>query len=102
MKKKYTKDIVFVGSFYNNRKKIIETISNLDLLVCGPGWGKVLKGSLLFNKIIDKRVNYDEWLKMYSAAKIVLAVHFDDNKTPSKQISPKVFEGYGLWKNGYF
>ena len=89
---RYSSDVVFVGSYYTNRQKVLESLTDFDLSVWGPGWENLSKDSPLREKIKGGRVNYDEWVKIYGAAKIVLAVHFQNNAIPSKQISPKVFE----------
>ena len=91
-KKEFNNDIVFVGSYYPNRAKILETLSDLDIKVYGPGWSKIGAGSNLKHKIIDRRIDYDEWIKIFSGAKIVLSIHYQDGKTPCYQASPRIFE----------
>ncbi|MBU0468558.1 MAG: glycosyltransferase [Candidatus Omnitrophica bacterium] len=88
----YKRDIAFVGSYYPNREQVLESISDYDLGVWGPFWSRVNKISQLASKVIDTRLNYTEWIKIYSAAKIVIVSHYDDGKTPCLQASPKVFE----------
>ncbi|HBG60268.1 MAG: hypothetical protein A2Y03_05345 [Omnitrophica WOR_2 bacterium GWF2_38_59] len=88
----YKKDIAFVGSYYKNREQVFESIADLNLGIWGPSWSKVNKSSKLAVKAIDTRLNYTEWIKIYSAAKIVVVSHYNDGKTPCFQASPKIFE----------
>ncbi|VAX38259.1 hypothetical protein MNBD_UNCLBAC01-2036 [hydrothermal vent metagenome] len=89
---KYQRDIVFVGSFYPNRAKILESLANFNIGIWGPYWNKVGDHSPLRTKIMEGKFNYDEWVKIYSAAKIVLIIHYQDGIVPSYQITPKLFE----------
>lgn len=89
---KYARDAVFVGAFYPNRARVLEAVSDMDIGVWGPNWGRLEKGSPLRCKAFEARMNYDEWVKIYSAAAIVMVIHFDDGKTACNQASPKLFE----------
>jgi len=89
---RYARDIVFVGSFYPNRAKLLSSIADLDLQIWGPYWSKAKELSLLKNKFIDVKMNYDQWVKIYRAAKIVLVVHYQSPNVPCHQASPKLFE----------
>jgi spore maturation protein CgeB len=91
-KRKYGKDIVFVGSFYPNRARVLESITDLDISVLGPNWNKLDKDSPLRKKTASTKVNYDEWVRIYNASKIVMSIHFDDGKTPCNQASPRLYE----------
>ena len=91
-KKKYGRDISFVGSFYPNRARVLESISDLDLAVWGPYWSRLDKASPITSKAVSAKLNYDEWIKIYSASKINLVIHYDDGKTPCNQASPKLYE----------
>ena len=86
------KDIVFVGSFYPNRADILEGISDMNIAVWGPNWGELKRHSPLKNKVMDAKLDYDQWRKIYSASKIVLVIHYNDGKTPCDQASPRLFE----------
>jgi len=88
----YKKDIVFVGSYYPNRAKTLEVIADMDLAVWGPHWNNLSPDSPLKEKVVDARLNYDQWVKIYNAAKIVMVIHFDDGQTPCDQASPKLYE----------
>jgi len=91
-RKKYAKDIVFVGSYYPNRASLLEGISDFDLGVWGPYWQRLSAGSPLKNKAINIKMNYDQWVKIFNASKINIVVHYQDGKVPCHQASPKLFE----------
>jgi spore maturation protein CgeB len=86
------KDIVFVGSYYPNRAKLLENLSDLNIGIWGPYWSKLDGSSPIKNKVQDIKMNYDEWVKIYNAAKIVIVVHYQDPKIACHQASPKLFE----------
>lgn len=92
-KKQYQTDIAFVGSWYPNRMEILESISDYDLGVWGPGWQKTPESSPLKKRV--KRagdVLPEEWRKIYSLCKINIVIHYQDDKITCYQASPKVFE----------
>ena len=89
---KYAKDIVFVGSYSRNRAKILESISDYNIAVWGPYWDKLNSSSALKKKTISAKLNYEIWVKIFSAAKIVIVIHFQDGKTLCHQASPKIYE----------
>jgi len=93
-KKKYGSDIVFVGSYYPERADLFERISAFDLAIWGPGWDGLDRNSSLRRCIRGSHTTPDEWLKIYSASKIILATHYHDpqNRFPVYQASPRVFE----------
>jgi len=91
-KKKYGKDIVFVGSFYPNRVGPLEAIADFDLGVWGPYWNRIDPGSPLKPKVHEIKMNYEKWVNIYNAAKIVLVTHYKNEKVPCHQASPKLFE----------
>ena len=92
--KKYRNDIVFVGSYYPNRLKLIKKLSGFDYGIWGPGWGKIKKPSDLQSHIRGEHTPPSEWVKIYSASKIVLSIHFQEleNQLPVYQASPRIFE----------
>ncbi len=90
--KRYKKDIALVGSFYPNRAEALEVLADLDIGIWGPYWRFLDPGSPLADKAVDRKLNYSEWIKIYSLAKIVIVVHYNDMKTPCDQASPKLFE----------
>jgi len=88
----FAKDIVFVGSYYSNRARILEGIADLDLGVWGPYWQKLEVHSPLKKKAINIKMNYDQWVKIFNASKINIVIHYQDGKLPCHQASPKLFE----------
>lgn len=88
----YTHDVVFVGSYYPNRAHVLEGAADMDIRIWGPNWRRLVKTSPLIGKVRDARLAFQEWTKIYSAAKIVVVVHFEDPRVPCHQVSPKVFE----------
>lgn len=90
--KKYARDVVFVGSYYENRAWMLESIADFHLGVWGPYWQRLAKNSPLQRKVFDAKLNYDEWRKIFSAAKIVLGLHYVNPSLPCHQASPKLFE----------
>ncbi len=91
-KKTYAKDVVFVGSFYPNRWQILKELSGFDLGIWGPHWNKAHRDSLGRLSIKNVQLKYSEWIKIFGAARIVIVLHFQDEKTPCYQASPKVYE----------
>lgn len=93
-KQHYGNDIVFVGSYYPNRAELFEKLVNFDLGIWGSGWEKLEAKSKLRRCVKASHTPPSEWLKIYSASKIVLVTHYQD---PEKrfhvyQASPKIFE----------
>ncbi len=89
----YSHDIVFVGSFYPNRAEILSQLFDFNLGIWGPGWEKIPKNHPLRKYITIGNIKPEEWIKIYSAAKIVIVIHYQDKKNPCHQASPKVYEG---------
>jgi len=91
-RKTYAKDIVFVGSFYPNRWKILKELNGFDIGIWGPYWNKTNCDAVDGFSIKNVQLKHSEWIRIYNSAKIVLVVHFQDGKTPCYQLSPKIFE----------
>jgi spore maturation protein CgeB len=91
-------DICFMGSvhpeLYPGRVKLLESISDLDLKVWGPGTGNIPASSPLFKRVAGGQVPPDLWRGIYASARIVLCMHFSDprGKYPCYQASPRVYE----------
>lgn len=91
-RKKYGRDLIFVGSYYPNRWEVMKHLISLyDIGIYGPGWQQAV-GNQIHNRIHVGPLHYSEWVKMYSAAKIILIIHYQDGITPCYQASPKIFE----------
>ncbi len=91
-KKSYGHDVVFVGSYYPNRKDMFEALSDVDLGIWGALWDRLPIDSAIRSKVVGLHTDVSVWTKIYSAAKIVLAVHFYQEGVPCDQASPKLFE----------
>ncbi len=91
---KYGNNIVFVGSYYPNRYTLFKKLIGFDFGIWGPGWNKLEKTSDLRSHIKGEHTKPSEWIKIYSASKIVLASHYQDpeNKYQVFQASPRIFE----------
>lgn len=88
----YGHDLVFIGSYYPNRGRVLEAVADLDLGVWGPYWQKLPQDSPLKKRALNIKMNFDQWVKIYNASKVVLAIHYQDPQTPCHQASPKLFE----------
>jgi len=73
-KKKYACDICFVGSNYTERVEILEKLTDFDLGIWGIGWKRIPKNSPLGSSIRGGVVTPDEWVKIFSASKMVLNI----------------------------
>jgi spore maturation protein CgeB len=93
-RREYGSDVVFVGSHYPEREVLLEALADFDLAIWGPGWEKLREGSPLKSRIRKAHTAPAEWLKIYSASRIVLATHYRDPEgvIPVHQASPRVFE----------
>lgn len=97
-KKKYGCDISFVGSgwseFYTKRQELLEKLVDFNLGIWGPGWENISPESPLRKFVRGGSVPPAEWIKIYSAAKIVFCSHYHDpsGNVPCYQVSPRVFE----------
>jgi spore maturation protein CgeB len=89
-----SRDVVFIGSYYPNRAELFSKLTSFDLAIWGPGWDKLEPSSTLRKHIMGTHTTPEQWLKIYSAAKIVLATHYRDQegRFPVYQASPRVFE----------
>ena len=87
-------DVVFVGSYYPRRAELLRRIVRRGLSIWGPGWEALAAHDPLRACIRGPGMGPEGWVRIYSAAKIVLSIHYrsDDNRFPVFQASPRVFE----------
>ena len=74
-RKRYGCDICFVGSYYPERLGILEALSDFDLGIWGIGWERLPKNSPLRPLIRGGIVRPEEWVKIFSASKIILNIN---------------------------
>lgn len=91
-KEKWSSDIAFIGSYYPNRGQVLEKISDFNINVWGPGWDKLPYESPLRTLAKNIKLKPKKWIKILSSSKIIMAIHYQDGKTPCYQASPKVYE----------
>ncbi len=93
-REKYASDVVFVGSYYPERAELFEEITAFDLAIWGPGWDRLKGHSPLRRCLRGAHTTPDEWLKIYSCSRIILATHYQDRqgRFTVYQASPRVFE----------
>jgi spore maturation protein CgeB len=92
--KQFGSDIAFVGSFYPERAELLQALTDQRLAVWGPGWEVLPADSRLHRFIRGSHTNFDAWVKIYSASRIVLSIHYRNSRYPYPvhQASPRVFE----------
>ena len=73
-KEKYGCDICFVGSNYSERAAVLEYLADFNLGLWGIGWERLPKDSKLRRHVRGGMLRPDEWVKAFSAAKIVLNI----------------------------
>ena len=96
-KKKYGCDICFVGSggkMYLQRRFFLERLIDFDLGIWGPGWETLPPHSPLRRFLRGGETRPEEWVKIFSASKIVFHSHYQDpdGKIPCYQAAPRVYE----------
>jgi glycosyltransferase involved in cell wall biosynthesis len=91
-------EICFVGSLhaglYPGRIRLLEALSDFKLAVYGPGAEDIPAGSPLKAHIRGGKTPPAVWTRLYSAADIVLCMHYHDpsGQVACYQASPRVFE----------
>jgi spore maturation protein CgeB len=91
-KKTWGSDVSFVGSYYSNRARILEKISDSDLRIWGPGWDKLENNSPLKKQATDTHMKPEEWAKVFATSKVNIVIHFQDGETLCYQAAPRVYE----------
>lgn len=95
-KPRYGCDVAFVGSLhselYPNRLPMLEALADFDMGIWGPGARSVSTSSPVHTKIRGGGIGYEEWTRIYSAARIVLCAHSDGPYGLCRQASPRVYE----------
>lgn len=91
----YKKDIVFVGSWYPEREKVISELEGFDIGLWGPGWNKYTSNPFINKILLGGQVDPAVWVKIFNAAKIVLNINYGFNRLPDIDCNPgstKLFE----------
>lgn len=94
---RYGCDICFVGSggeMYSQRRKFLEQLIDFNLGIWGPGWETLPSKSPLRKFIRGGQTRPKEWIKIFSASKIVFHSHYKDpsGKVPCNHAAPRVYE----------
>ena len=93
-RRRFGSDVVFVGSYYPHRAELLRGVVRSGLSVWGPGWEALAADDPLRACIRGPGTGPEIWARIYSAAKIVLSIHYrsGDDRFPVYQASPRVFE----------
>lgn len=94
----YSCDVCFVGSgwegLYPYRRTYLEALVDFDLGIWGPGWETLPSHSMLKRFIRGGETRPEEWIKIFSTAKMVFHSHYrdPDGTIPCYQAAPRVYE----------
>ncbi len=90
----FASEVAFVGSWYENRANVLRSVAHRPLAIWGPGWRRRELPSALQACVRGAHTPPEEWVRIYSASQIVLALHYVDpeGRYPVHQASPRVFE----------
>jgi spore maturation protein CgeB len=95
-KSSYGCDVAFVGSLhrelYPNRIAMLEALADFDLGAWGPGAQALPSSSPLHSKIRGDQVRFEDWTRIYNAAKVILCAHYGAPGPVCRQASPRVYE----------
>ena len=91
----FGKDVSFVGSYYPRRAEYLEKLNGYNLGIWGPGWENLPMDSPLRSALMGSYTMPETWRKIYSASKIILSIHYQDEHLRVFQASPRVFEALG-------
>jgi spore maturation protein CgeB len=95
---RYSCDVCFVGSgwegLYPFRRQLLEQLIDYNLGIWGPGWETLPLRSPLKNHVRGGEIKPRDWVKIFSASKIVFHSHYRDpsGKIPCYQAAPRVYE----------
>jgi spore maturation protein CgeB len=70
----YGCDICFVGSNYTERVELLEKCAGFDCAVWGLGWNRLPDGSPVRKMVRGGSLTAEQWIKAFSASKIVLNI----------------------------
>ncbi len=95
-KVKWGSDVSFVGAGYPNRIELFSRLLPFKLKIWGNDW-KLAKNTLLHSKIQEsgRRVNPEEYVKIFNASKINLNIHSSMNPLEIGKgdfVNPRTFE----------
>jgi len=91
----YGADVVFVGVYYPERRRVLERLCGLGLRVWGPYWYRPLLGRRLAKHYMGRGVYFQELVKVYAAAKIVLNIHHPKMRYGGMKANSRVYEACG-------
>jgi spore maturation protein CgeB len=91
-KANYGSDVVFVGSYYPNRWEVFRELKEFDLTIWGSNWYKAEGVERSGIKIRNLYLQPWQWVKIINSSKIAVVAHYQGNKYPCYQASPKVYE----------
>jgi spore maturation protein CgeB len=79
---------------YLQRREELKSLTDFNLGIWGPGWESLPDESQLHKFIRGGQTGPEEWVKIFSAAKVVFHSHYHDpsGKVPCHQASPRVYE----------
>lgn len=93
---RYGTDLLFIGSYSNEREEILKNLTNFQLRIHGPGW----KNSQLINYVKSDGLYGSDMVKAFNAAKIIINIHQNFINRNQKRlygngVNLKVFEALG-------
>lgn len=68
-------EICFIGSHHSSREEILAGLKGFNLSIWGDGWGRA-EDEYLKKSFQGESLSVEEWVKRYSAAKIVINIHW--------------------------
>ena len=71
-RERYHSDVTFVGTAYPERIALLEKLTEFNLVVLGPGWGRLSADHPLRPFVRGAAIRTEEWLKVISGTKIAI------------------------------